>query len=190
MKTNAASLKRDAMNGENSAARDELVAIARIVKPRGVRGEVVADVLTDFPERFERHEDFIAVKPNGERAQVEVENFWFHGERVVLKFKNYDSPESAHELIGIELCVPESECVELEDGEFYDWQLIGCRVETIDNLHVGTVREVLHTGAAPILIIENAGREHLVPLVEKICVRVDPAHKLICVDAPEGMLEI
>lgn len=174
----------------NDASQDELVAVARIVKTRGVRGEVVGELLTDFPERFAQIENLIAVKPNGERAMLEIENLWFHDARLVLKFKHYDSPETARELVRFELCVPESECVELEEDEFYEWQLIGCCVETVDNLHIGTVREVLQTGAAPILLIENSGREHLIPLVEKICVEIDIEHKLIRVDAPEGMLEI
>ena len=81
--------------------------------------------------------------------------------------------------------------VELGEGEFYDWQLEGCRVETIEGRCIGTVREVLHTGGeAPVLVIrDERGRENLVPLAESICVEIDTARELIRVDAPEGLLE-
>ncbi len=171
----------------------ELVAVARAVKVRGLRGEVVADLLTDFPERFEGLEELIAVAPaTGERRRLALESHWFQGERVILKFEGFDTPETARELVGLELAVPESEAVELEEGEFYDWQLEGCRAEAVDGTPLGTVREVLHTGGdAPVLVIldDERGREHLVPFAESICVEVDTDAKLIRVDAPEGLLE-
>jgi 16S rRNA processing protein RimM len=184
--------------GEGAAGGDlasvELVAVARVVKVRGLKGEVVAEVLTDFPERFEGLEDLIAVAPpTGERRRLALESHWFQGGRVVLKFAGFDTPETARELVGLELAVPESEAVELEEGEFYDWQLEGCRAETVGGTQLGTVREVMRTGGeVPVLVIRDdaRGREHLVPFAESICVEVDTDAKLIRVDAPEGLLDI
>ena len=173
-------------------AAEELVAVALVVKPRGVRGEVVADLLTDFPERFEGLERLIAVAPDGARRTLRLEKHWLHGGRVVLKLEGYDTPEAARELVGFELAVPESEAVELEEDEFYEWQLVGCRVETVEGAEVGRVSEVLHTGGAvPVLAIrDEGGREHLVPLAASICVEVDVEGQLIRVDPPEGLLEL
>jgi 16S rRNA processing protein RimM len=178
------------MSGAGQGA-DELVLVARVVKVRGVRGEVAADLLTDFPERFEGLEELTAVAPGGGREALKLEGHWLHGERVVLKFAGYDTPEAAAALVGRDLGVPESEAVELEEGEFYDWQLEGCRAETIGGEELGTVQEVLHTGGeAPVLVIRGeGGREHLVPLAVSICVEVDVERKFIRVDAPEGLLE-
>lgn len=97
----------------------ELVVVARIARPRGVRGEVAADLLTDFPERFGRLEELIAVFPGGRRERLALEGHWLHGDRVVLKLKGFDTPEASAALAGCELAVPESEAVELEEGEFY-----------------------------------------------------------------------
>jgi 16S rRNA processing protein RimM len=180
------------MSGAEELAEVELVAVARVAKPRGVRGEVACHLLTDFPERFDELEELIAVFPGGRRERLTLESHWLHGDRLVLKLKGFDSPEASAALAGCELTVPESEAVELEEGEFYDWQLEGCRVETVEGLTVGTVREVLHTGgAAPVLVIhDEAERESLVPLAESICVEIDIDAKLIRVDAPEGLLEL
>jgi 16S rRNA processing protein RimM len=168
----------------------ELVAVAKAVRVRGLKGEVVCELLTDFPERFEWVEGLIGVAPSGERGWLALERHWLQKGRIVLKFEGYDTPEAAQGLVGWELTVPESEAVELEEGEYYDWQLVGCCVETVDNRSVGTVREVLHAGAAPVLVIrDERDRESLVPLAESICVEVDVEHKLIRVDAPEGLIE-
>lgn len=180
-----------AESGASPRGEEELVAVARVAKTRGVRGEVAADLLTDFPERFRGLEELIAVTPEGRRRRLKVERSWLHGGRVVFKFEGYDAPETAKELVGYELTVPESEAVALEEGEFFDWQLVGCRVETIGGDDVGTVREVMHYGASPVLAVANdAGHEHLIPLVVAICVEIDVEGKLIRVDPPEGLLEV
>lgn len=168
---------------------EELVAIARIAKPRGLRGELVADVLTDFPERFDGLETVIAVLPTHERIDLKIENAWFQKGRIVLKFEGYDSIESAEALRSAEICVAESEAVELEDDEFFDWELIDCQVETVDGDSVGKVREVMRTGGTEVLVIENQEKEFLIPFAETICVEVDVEKKLIRIDPPEGLLE-
>ena len=177
---------------EEEGGAGELVVVARVAKVRGVRGEVAADLLTDFPDRFKKLARLIAVDPTaGAREELRLEGSWLHGERVVLKFGGYDTPEASKALVGRELAVPEAEAVKLGPDEFYDWQLRGCRVETVGGDEVGVVRDVLHgAGDAPVLVIEGAGRrEHLVPLAASICVRVDVGGKLIRVDPPEGLLE-
>jgi 16S rRNA processing protein RimM len=167
----------------------ELVAIARIVKPRGLRGELAADVLTDFPERFETTEEIVALLPGGERRALKIEKFWFQKDRIVLKFAGLDSVDAAETLRSAEICVPETEAVELEDDEFFDWELEGCEVETIAGEKIGRVRELMRTGAAEILVVEGAEKEYLIPFAETICTEVDVAKKIIRIDAPDGLLD-
>jgi 16S rRNA processing protein RimM len=171
---------------------EELVAVARVVRPRGLRGEVVAELLTSYPDRFAGLTELIAVTPAGARRRLALEDSWLQAGRVVLKFAGYDTPEAARELVGYELTVPEREAVELEEDEYYDWQLEGCRVVTVAGQELGQVREVLHTGAAPVLVIkqDDDRREHLIPLALSICVEIDTAAKLIRVDPPEGLIEL
>jgi 16S rRNA processing protein RimM len=172
-------------------AGDELVAVARAVRTRGLRGEIVADLLTDFPERFEGLEELIAVTPDGKHQTLALEDHWLQSGRIVLKFAGYDSIEAASALIGYELAVPEAERVELDEDEFYDWELIGCNVETVEGEEIGPVREVLRTGGVEVLVVENAvtSHEHLIPLAETICVEIDIENKLIRIDPPDGLLE-
>jgi 16S rRNA processing protein RimM len=169
---------------------EDLVVIARIVRTRGLRGEVVADLLTDFPERFEGLEDVILRPLDGAgRRELKIEKFWFQKGRVILKFAGLDTIEEAEKLRDRDVCVPEEDAVELEDDEFFDWQLAGCRVETIDGNAIGEVTEVMRTGGTEILVVAGDGKEYLVPFAETICTEVDIENKIIRVDPPEGLLD-
>jgi 16S rRNA processing protein RimM len=168
---------------------EDLVAIAKIVKSRGLRGELVADVLTDFPERFDGLENVIGLSPDGTRTDLKIEDSWFQKDRIVFRFSGFDSIEKADTLRGVEICIPESQAVELDEGEFFDWQLKGCEVETIDGERVGVLRELMRTGGTEILVVENAGREYLIPFAEAICTDVDIVNRKITIDPPDGLLE-
>lgn len=168
---------------------EDLVAIARIVRTRGLKGELVADVLTDFPERFDNLDQVKAVTPGGETLDLKIEDFWFQKERVILRFAGFDTIERAGTLRGSEICVPESEAVELETDEYFDWQLIGCRVETVEGNNVGVVSGIMRTGGTEVLVIDDRGRERLIPFATAICPDVDIEGKLIKVDPPDGLLE-
>lgn len=176
------------MNSMNSMNSD-LVAVAKIARTRGIRGEVVADVLTDFPDRFENLETVIAVLPDGGRRELKIEDFRFQKDRVLLIFEGINSIDAAEELRNAEICVPESEAVALEEGEYFDWQLEDCRVETVEGEKIGKVLEVMRTGGTEILVVEGAEKDFLIPFAEAICTEVDIENKLIRVDAPEGLLE-
>jgi 16S rRNA processing protein RimM len=171
------------------AAMDDLVAVAKVVRPRGLKGEVFADVLTDFPERFEGLKNVTAVLPDAKRLELKIEDFWFHNDRLVLKFAGYDSSDAAETLRDSEICVAESEAVKLEEGEYFDWQIEGCRVETINGEEIGTVRELQRTGGTENLLIDGESKDYLIPFAEAICVGVDIKKKLIKIDPPEGLLD-
>jgi 16S rRNA processing protein RimM len=154
-----------------------------------LRGEVVAELLTDFPERFEGLEAVTVVSSNGERRDLKIEKFFFQKDRIVLKFSGVDTIESGEALRGAEVCVDEAEAVDLEDGEYFDWELEGCEVETVKGERLGTVREVMRTGGTEVLLIDGIEKELMVPFAEAICVEVDVDEKRIVVDAPEGLLD-
>lgn len=168
---------------------EDLVAIAKTVRTRGLRGELVAELLTDFPERFDETETVFAVSPNGAARELKLEKFWFQKQRVILKFAGFDSIEAAESLLNSDICVPESEAVALDEDEFFDWELTGCAVETLEGERIGTVKEVMRTGGTENLVVAGAEKDYLIPFAEAICPQVDIENKLIRVDLPEGLLE-
>lgn len=167
----------------------DLVAIAKVAKSRGLRGEVVAELLTDFPGRFDGLVDVTGTLPTGNRIDLKIERYFFQKGRIVLKFADYDTIEQGEVLRGVEISVPESEAVKLESDEFFDWQLEGCRVETVDGETIGMVRELLRTGGTEVLIVAGPEKDFMIPFAESICVEVDVEEKLIRIDPPEGLLE-
>ena len=168
---------------------DDLVAVARVVRPRGLKGEVMAEMLTDFPERFDGLEKVTAILPDASRLELKIEDHWFQNERLVLKFADHDSIESAERLRDAEICVAEEEAVDLDEDEFFDWHLEGCRVETVDGETIGSVREVQRTGGTENLLVDSESKTYLIPFAESICVEVDVNKKLITIDPPDGLLE-
>ena len=168
----------------------ELVIIARAVRTRGLKGEVVAELLTDFPDRFEDLEELIFVSPRGERTIKRLEDYWFQNDRVVLKVAGYDDVDAAKQLVGFEIAVPEEDRVQLPADHYYDWELEGCTVNVGDE-SIGTVNALMRTGGAEILVvIDNSGKERLIPLADSIVVEIDAAGKTIVIDPPEGLLDL
>jgi len=168
----------------------DLVLIARAVRTHGLKGEVVAELLTDFPERFENLDEVVIVSPGGAQTTGSLEDFWFQKDRVVLKLSGYDDVDTAKQLIGHEFAVPESDRVQLERGEFYDWELEGCTVK-VGDASIGQVRSVMKTGGAEILVVaDESGKETLVPFASDIVLEIDPEAKTILVDPPEGLLDL
>lgn len=171
--------------------RESLVVIARATRTRGLKGELVADLLTDFPDRFQGLTQLFAVPPGGEPWKIELENHWFQRDRVILKFTGYDTVEAATALINHDFAVPESESVKLSPDEYYDWQLEGCRVETIGGELVGIVKGVMRTGGVHLLMVAGEHeKDSLIPMVSAIVVKLDTKQQLILIDPPAGLLEL
>jgi 16S rRNA processing protein RimM len=179
------------MNPASTQNEDDLVIVARAVRTRGLKGELVAEILTDFPERFKAVEQLFAVAPDGARRHLKLEDHWFQNDRVVLKFAGYDDIESAKSLVGYNFGLPESERVALPKDQFYDWELEGCSVEDKVGQTIGIVRAVMRTGGVELLVLDNQeGREILIPLAASIVIEIDVARKKISIDPPEGLLDL
>lgn len=169
---------------------DELISIALIARPHGIRGEVIAEVLTDFPERFDELETVKVIKNNALVGELELEGFRFHKDRVLLKFAGYDTADKADQLRDARLVISQNELAELPEDTYYEFDLKGCEVETIDGQHVGQVISVNDYGAAPLLVVKDETKQHLIPLTHDICTEVDIEAKRIRIAPPEGLLEL
>ena len=177
-------------NSEQNSGEEDIV-IARIVKPRGIRGEVSCVIQTDFPERFSSLESATVWLPDGSRPKLRVEDCWFHNDRVILKFEGYDTMTAAQELTGGRLVISDTNSDLLEDGQFFERQVIGSDVVTSDGRSIGRVKSVMRTGGTDVLVLETEeGLERMVPFADEICTDVDVGAKRIIVDPPEGLLDL
>lgn len=175
---------------------EEFLAIARIIRPQGRRGEVAAEILTDFPSRFEKLRGVFLENSCGSPEPAALESTWLHKGRVILKFSGVDSITQASRLRGSYVLIPQEERVPLPPNHYYLWQLRGCRVVQEQGgfrSEVGTVTDVERTGGVDLLRVACPPRrrgEVLIPLAQEICTRIDPVAKMIVIDPPADLLEL
>lgn len=167
----------------------EWFTLARIARPRGLKGEVVADGPAEDPAGFLRFPR-VHLFPPGDR--VELEAVWVHDGRLVLKFRGVDSMSDAERLRGCEVRIPMEDRPPPPNGEYYFEDLLGCRVSKRGSgVEVGVVSNWMDCGGPVLLEVERPGREPLlVPLVKAICLEVDTAARRIVVELPEGLEEL
>ncbi|MBI3693131.1 MAG: ribosome maturation factor RimM [Mycolicibacterium aromaticivorans] len=171
----------------------ELVA-GRVAKAHGITGELVVDVRTDDPEERFAVGNRLRLRPSrGEGVKdVVVESVRPHGGRLLVRLRGVSDRNAADALRGHLFVVDSAELPPIEDpDEFYDHQLEGLTVRTVDGRVVGSITEVLHTAGAELLAVRGAdGTEVLVPFVGAIVVSVSLADGIVEIDPPDGLLDL
>ncbi len=169
--------------------------------PQGRRGEVLAELHTDFPQRFEERRQLSGLAPDGSRRELQLEEHWFHKGGVVLKFAGVDSISDAERLKGFEVQLPREQRTELEAGAAYVSEIVGCEV-WIDGgkQFLGSVSDVqFGAGEAPLLVVQlpavalpvpGRNREVLLPFAEEFVTRQDLGGRRIEMQLPEGLLDL
>jgi 16S rRNA processing protein RimM len=176
-----------------TGSAEDLVLVGTVERPHGLRGEVVVNPLTDFPEeRFAPGASLLAARAGQTAAgrTLRIEDVRFHKGRPLVLFADVDTVEDAEALRGLGLFIAAAARPALEAGLFYETDLVGCRVETADGRSLGEVARVEGAPGASVLAIDGPGGEVLVPLAEEICRIIDPANRRIVIDPPAGLLEL
>jgi 16S rRNA processing protein RimM len=162
----------------------ELVAVAHLVRARGIKGELVAVPLNQRRERFD---ELRRVLLGG--TEYEVERAWWHSGKLILKFRGVDTMTQAESLAGVDVCIPASERPALPADEFYLSDLVGCEVlDGATGRGIGTVSGWQEAGGPPLL--ELAGSPILIPFARAICREIDVAGRRIVIDPPAGLLDL
>ncbi len=169
------------------------LAVGRIIRPHGIRGEVAVEVRTDDPDERFADGRVLATDPAGAGPLTVLATRW-HSGRLLISFAEIADRTQAESLRGILLTVDSADIPAPADpDEFSDHQLIGLRVVTTTGEPVGTVADVRHYGQ-DLLVIEPAagpsGGELLVPFVAAIAVEVDVAARRLVIDPPPGLLDL
>ncbi len=176
------------------------IVLAHLVRPQGRNGELLAEILTDFPERFAERKRLFLSKPGAGDASREVtlESHWLHKDRIVLKFSGVDSINDAEMLRGLDVVIPREERAPLEEGAAYVDELVGCRVFDLQGSPDGAGREVgeiidvdRESSAGDLLVVRPAsGQEILIPFVKAFLRTMDLPGRRIEMALPEGLLEL
>ncbi len=198
-----------------SAETPRWVLVARILRARGNKGEVAAELLTDFPDRLTRLQEVFVGHADGknEPRRMALKSCWLsqnHRGQAVFHFEGVESISEAEKFRGLEVVLPFEQRVTLPAGQYFVSDLIGCSVFENPALPsivtsspcslaeapalLGAVRDVQFPGeeitGTPLLEVETSGGEILIPLAVDICTKIDPAARRIDVILPEGLREL
>jgi 16S rRNA processing protein RimM len=197
----------------NSPAEEKYVTVARVLRARGNKGEVAAELLTDFPERLPKIKQMYLRAESGARREVALKAFWVdrnHPGFCVFHFDGFASINDAEKLRGLDVQIPFEQRAALPSGSYFVTDLIGasvfelpaapspltsspCSTPEVPSL-LGTVRDVYFPGegqpGTPLLALVTSRGELLVPLAEDICKRIDVAARRIEVLLPEGLRDL
>jgi len=168
--------------------------LAQLVRPQGRDGGIIADLLTDFPERFVDRKRLYLLASETSNVPVEevaLERHWLHKGRVVLHFSGVDSIEKAETLRGLFVAIPAAERAPLAGDSVYIADLIGCAVVDIASpeLPIGKVAD-LDREAGLLIVQPPKGPEVLIPFAKAYLVDIDTSAKRIVMHLPKGLLEI
>ncbi len=166
------------------------IAIARIARPRGNRGEVLADLYTDFPDRFGSLSEVSVEYPGGRLEVRSIEQFWFHKNRLVLKLGGSDSISDAEKLAGAWVLVPCGDAIELPENTYFDHDLIGCTVTTVNGVELGPIAEVMKLDGNTLFAIRSRHGEILIPAAGSYFREISIRERRILVDLPEGLVDL
>ena len=195
---------------DKQGAERKWLKVAHVLRPRGNKGEVVAELFTDYPARLADRKQVYLSKTSGEPSAVALENFWIdrnHAGMGVFHFAGCATISDAEKFRGYDVLLPFEERVALPAGQYFVTDLIGCTVFASSGAGtvlaspacameeaprvVGTVTDVFFPGerlaGTPLLQVETANGELLLPLAEDICTRIDVVARRIDVRLPEGL---
>lgn len=165
----------------------DLIAIGKVLRPHGVHGEIRTLILTDFPERFMDTEEVFLMSPDKRKIQrFEITGARFHANWVLLKLGGIDTPEQVSSFRHWLITVPQDDLVELEEGEYWHFQLEGLKVQDEQGQLVGTLTEVVETPGHDLYAVHPPqGKEILLPAVKEYILNVDLDQGIMTVKVPQ-----
>jgi 16S rRNA processing protein RimM len=177
--------------GPAQNAGPRYLLLGEILRPHGVRGELRMRILTDYPERIKKLKTVyvgMAVDAADVR-EYHVQYMRKHQDYGLLKLAEIDDRDQADLLRALFVMVPIEKAVPLDEGEFYLYQVIGLSVQTTEGQIIGTIREVLETGANDVYVIDSPEYgEVLIPVTEDIVIKTDIPGQTVIIRLMDGLL--
>ncbi len=171
--------------------------VAAGLRLRGALGRLTARLVPGGIDQLEGRDWVMVGRPGQDPRRLHIEAYSVYRDRVVLKFRGVDTAEDAAGLVGRDILMPCNGLVDLPEGSYYIFELVGLTVRTRNGRTIGIVRDVVRTGGTPLLAIEPgegigppAQDEILLPAARSICTAIDVASGCITIDPPEGLLEV
>ena len=187
------------MTEQETPEQAEWVWLARIRRPQGRKGEVFADILTDFPEKFAERRQLWLLADSASTAPRELELIahWLHKGGIVLHFAGTDSISAAETLAGLTVAIPPADRAPLAEDEVYIADLVGCTLYDVAKADapvlIGQI-EAVDRSAGPVALLAvrsaNSAEEILIPFAKSYLRTIDLAGKRVEMALPEGLTNL
>ena len=168
--------------------KEDCFYLGRIVKPFSYKGELVLFFDVDNPEEYLDLE-YVYIEINKRLVKYEIESMRPHSNKMVARFKDLMEDEATL-LVGKDMYLPLEFLPKLEGNKFYFHEVIGFSVEDKTKGKIGTIKEIYDNMTQPIMVLDFDGKEVLIPIIDRVIKEVDREHRLIKIEAPEGLIDI
>jgi 16S rRNA processing protein RimM len=161
------------------------LTVGYLRRPHGVRGEIIMDLHTDFPERLKPGKKLFAGEAH---VPVTLEGCRIHGKGMLVKLKGFDTPEQAGQFRNQWLYVKSTDVPPLPAGQIYQHELFGMKVVDDNDILLGVLTEIIETGANDVYVVtDDAGKEILLPAIPSVVLDINAGRRLIKVHLLEGL---
>jgi len=169
----------------------EWASIGKVVAPFGVQGELKVRLLSDIPNRFQELDEIYAGSAHRLYAIQSVRSY--KGEMILLKLKGLDDANAAEALRNEDLSIPLHSLAELPTGTYYQHDIFGLRVFTLDEIYLGDVVDIISTGSNDVYAVQSPGSpgspEVLIPAIKDIIKQIDLQKRVMYIDPIPGLLD-
>lgn len=163
----------------------EYLVIGFLRRPFGVSGEILMDLHTDFPERFRTGRKIYV---GDEYKPMTLASVRPHGENMLVRLRGVNTPEMAGQYRNTWIFIKTKDAPPLPEGKYYQYQLLGLKVVDESDHPLGTLTEILETGANDVYVVtDEAGKETLLPAIPSVILDVQPEAGFIRVHLLEGL---
>jgi len=168
----------------------ELLLVGRVARAHGNKGEVIVNVETDFPADRFAEGNVLVVSQAGTDVERTIASVRFHQGRPIVALEGIGTMNDAEALAGAELKVAAASLPPLPGNTYYRHDLVGCDVTDTAGTAIGRVTGVQGSIERSLLVVGEGRDEVMIPMVEGMIVKVDPAAKSIVIDPPEGLIAV
>jgi 16S rRNA processing protein RimM len=166
-----ANRQKSSSSGSPSKGEPEFLVIGKLRRPHGVRGEILMEILTDFPERLKPN---VVVYVGEKHRPVSIQNTRQHKHALLIKFDDIDDRERVGAFRNELVYVRSADLPPLPDGDFYQHELIGLLVMSDRGENLGVLTSILETGANDVYVVSsNQSPDILLPAIDSVILEID-----------------
>ncbi|HDM75796.1 MAG TPA: 16S rRNA processing protein RimM [Deltaproteobacteria bacterium] len=167
----------------------ELVPLGKVLKVHGIRGKVKVAPFGETLEQLERGRTVYFRDPEQRWRPLVIEKVQRQPKSLIISFRGVWNRDQAEVLRGKKIYLPVSQLPELEEGEYYYYQLIGFQVIDVHGEVLGKLTEIISTGSNDVYVVKKRDTEVLIPALESVIKEVNLHEKKMVVDIPEGLMD-